>query len=96
MGAGKRVDEVEFREAREIIQRVALRIGSPRTYMRSDFAADEKLFKQSLARKRAKRAQEEAQFIALHGEAAWLAECEQERNPRGVRHLGTRKTEEVA
>jgi hypothetical protein len=56
------VCEREFREAREIIQRVHERIGSPRTYTRSDFAADEKLLRDSVRRK--KRLQEalEARF----------------------------------
>ncbi|HXC43710.1 MAG TPA: hypothetical protein VNY51_09345 [Candidatus Dormibacteraeota bacterium] len=93
MGAGKHVNEVEFRETREIVLRVAARIGLPCTYSRSDFAADDKALRESVRRKRRLREAFEARYKFMFGDMAWLAE--QERWQRG-RYFGGRKTETEA
>jgi hypothetical protein len=73
MGSGARVNEVEFREAREIIMRVHERIGQRTVYTRGDFERDQKLIRDSAQRKRFLRQQEAAQFVEIQPR---LAEAE--------------------
>jgi len=70
MGSGKRVNEVEFREARAIIMRVHERIGTRTVYTRGDFERDQKLIRDSAQRKRLLRQQEAAQFVELQRQLA--------------------------